>query len=73
MFCNLTDVLFVAELKLLDTREVKSSYIGANLQTSRTPSAIDSHCRSSYHSARRKLRSSRAKVSGDVCVSLIAA
>ncbi|XP_067945419.1 myb-like protein X [Watersipora subatra] len=58
----LSDEKEAAELKLLERREVKSSYIGANLQTSRTPSAIDNHCRNSYEIAKRKLHSSRAKV-----------
>ena len=47
---------------MLEKTRERSPYVGANLQTSRTPSAIDSHCRSSYETAKRKLHSSRAKV-----------
>ena len=53
----------VAQSKLVERRESAHHYTGANLQTSRTPSAINRHCRSSYQDATRRLRSSRARVS----------
>lgn len=53
----------LAQKKMSDRRgSILAPYSGMNLQSSRTPSAINTQCHKSYEAAKRNLRSSRSRV-----------